>query len=195
MGIDKSDIRHSTSRKCCSAVTGSCVVAHIRCVQVGDTLLYVWQHRGLCTGTLQSLTCLPVVVILGRCTVSNVRSMQESGRAGRDGGPSLSILYVSPADIEWCQRICKPQERPKLGAMVDYACEVRCRRAQLLAYFDEKNGRCRVGVDALCDVCTSSAAVRKLQQDGTARRSFLVRLYLLNSSQHCIQRADSRLWI
>lgn len=99
---------------------------------------------------------------------------QESGRAGRDGAPSVSILYTSPADIEWCQRISKPEERSKVGAIVDYASEVRCRRAQILAYFGEKNGRCRAGVDELCDVCSSAAEVRKLQQLAISRREILV---------------------
>eukprot|EP00892_Ulva_mutabilis_P005334 jgi/Ulvmu1/3172/UM015_0213.1 len=98
---------------------------------------------------------------------------QESGRAGRDGQVSQSIVYVSPADIEWCQRISKPQERPKVAAMVEYASEVRCRRAQLLTYFGEKHGRCRESLDELCDVCCSAAAVRKMQQDALARRVFL----------------------
>lgn len=40
--------------------------------------------------------------------------VQESGRAGRDGEHSMSILYASPADIEWCTKICKAHERPKV---------------------------------------------------------------------------------
>lgn len=63
MGIDKSDIRKSTSHTCGSAVSGSTVVTQMFCMQVGDPLLYAGEHRGLCTGTLQSLACLPAFVV------------------------------------------------------------------------------------------------------------------------------------
>ena len=44
---------------------------------------------------------------------------------------------------------------------MDYAREVRCRRAQILSYFGEKGGACKAGTDELCDVCVDAHAVRK----------------------------------
>ena len=62
--------------------------------------------------------------------------------------------------------------------MVEYAQEVSCRRAQLLSYFNEKNGRCKPGEDALCDVCACPAAVRSAQAVAEKRREELVRTAL-----------------
>lgn len=175
MGIDKSDIRYSTLFT---------MILH---------WFRVWEHDSciLCAGGSFTTACLGAWKHLHRSVeavaylqhvgidkIGNAKTVQESGRAGRDGQVSQSILYVSPADVEWCQRISKPQQLSKVGAMVEYATEVRCRRAQLLAYFDEKNGKCREGTDELCDVCCSAAAVREMQQHGTARRAALVRLLL-----------------
>jgi superfamily II DNA helicase RecQ len=102
------------------------------------------------------------------------RMLQESGRAGRDGEHSKSILYVSPADIEWCMSICKDRERPKVGAMVEYANQVGCRRAALLSYFKEKNGKCKIGRDVLCDACACQASVRSAMAAAEKRRHALV---------------------
>ena len=62
--------------------------------------------------------------------------------------------------------------------MVEYAQEVSCRRAQLLSYFNEKNGKCKPGQDVLCDVCAGPAAVRSAQAVAEKKRQELVRTTL-----------------
>ena len=104
--------------------------------------------------------------------------MQETGRAGRNGELSHSVLYAGTADIEWSNRVCKGADKAKLGSMVAYALEPRCRRAALLSYFGEKGGGCKAGQDALCDVCADARAVRKAQAAAEAHREKLVRSLL-----------------
>ena len=101
--------------------------------------------------------------------------MQETGRAGRDGEASSAVLYVSPADMQWCQKVAKGSDREKIGHMVEYATEVRCRRATLLGHFDEKYGKCNEGHDELCDVCADAGAVRKAMAAAEDWRTKLVR--------------------
>jgi ATP-dependent DNA helicase RecQ len=101
--------------------------------------------------------------------------VQETGRAGRNGEASESVLYVGHADIEWSSRIAKGADKAKLGAMVEYATEARCRRARLLGYFGEKGGQCKAGVDEACDVCADARVVRKAAAAAEAHRQKLVR--------------------
>jgi superfamily II DNA helicase RecQ len=101
--------------------------------------------------------------------------VQETGRAGRDGEESTSILYFSPTDAEWCGRIAKGHEKARVGAMIDYSRELRCRRAELLGYFGEREGRCKSGRDVLCDVCADAGGVRTAMAASEKRRDELVR--------------------
>jgi ATP-dependent DNA helicase RecQ len=101
--------------------------------------------------------------------------VQETGRAGRDGEPSFSVLYVGHADLEWCARICKGSEKAKFEGMVTYATENRCRRAHLLSYFGEKNGSCKQALDEACDVCQNGRDVRARQVSAEQHRVELVR--------------------
>src|SRR5260370_6572708 len=70
---------------------------------------------------------------------------QETGRAGRDGLPSESLLLFSPGDVVKQLRFIDekpPQERKiareQLDQMVHYAESAICRRRQLLHYFSEQ---------------------------------------------------------
>lgn len=85
---------------------------------------------------------------------------QETGRAGRDGGPSDCVLLYSYGDVFFYERFIAEKQseeerrisKSQLHRMVDYAQSRLCRRALLLQYFAEapKTSKC----DS-CDNCIS----------------------------------------
>ena len=88
---------------------------------------------------------------------------QESGRCGRDGKPSHSLLYTSTKDLIWAKKVCKSSESAKLQSMIDYSTGFKCRRRQMLSYFEEKRGVCDASnAEQLCDICQDAQAVRAL---------------------------------
>ena len=84
---------------------------------------------------------------------------QETGRAGRDGEPSVAWMAYGLADVvAQAQFISgggasveqQRVEQMKLDAMLGYAEAATCRRRVLLAYFGEESGDC-----GNCDTCLS----------------------------------------
>ena len=82
---------------------------------------------------------------------------QETGRAGRDGLPSTAWLAYGLQDVVQQRRMIDDGEGDRqrkrtqslhLDAMLALCETVRCRRQQLLAYFDEQSGPC-----GNCDTC------------------------------------------
>jgi ATP-dependent DNA helicase RecQ len=82
---------------------------------------------------------------------------QETGRAGRDGEPSVAWLAYGLADLvmlrSWIEQSdASPEQKRiesiKLDAMLGYCEAARCRRAILLEYFGEAAPVC-----GNCDVC------------------------------------------
>ncbi|XP_062567361.1 uncharacterized protein LOC134229631 [Saccostrea cucullata] len=75
--------------------------------------------------------------------------MQQSGRAGRDGLQSLSVIYYHPTDIsktatdENCKTFCTTQS---------------CRRKFLVQHFTPENTTCVEDVHTCCDICKSSCS-------------------------------------
>jgi ATP-dependent DNA helicase RecQ len=96
-------------------------------------------------------------VIHRDCAPSVEAYLQESGRAGRDGGQSKAILLWGPDDAASLRRAKTDADRRRLGALLDYARDTgRCRRHRLLEMLDYEGGgespesRC-------CDVCENQA--------------------------------------
>ncbi|MEO7425520.1 MAG: ATP-dependent DNA helicase RecQ, partial [Fibrobacteria bacterium] len=87
---------------------------------------------------------------------------QETGRAGRDGDPSLCVLFYGGGDIpklrHFLEQITDPEEKAlavqRLNQMADFAARNLCRRRQLLAYFEEEYPEANCGS---CDICTGKA--------------------------------------
>eukprot|EP00887_Chlorella_sp_A99_P007120 scaffold2.g7120.t1 len=87
---------------------------------------------------------------------------KESGRAGRDGAPAISLLYASNRELQEAVKMEKGVRRGATAAVAGYIQQARCRRAALLGHCGEKRGSgCSEGAgEARCDVCTDLQAVR-----------------------------------
>lgn len=95
---------------------------------------------------------------------------QESGRAGRDGLPSFSLLYFSKSDVSKFQFLIQqqkskdPNDRSKdrklnaLKKMTDYATGALCRRSYLLKHFGEPCQAHQVCAKT-CDYCSNPKRV------------------------------------
>ena len=88
---------------------------------------------------------------------------QETGRAGRDGGPATAWMAYGLADVVNQRRMIdegeageefKRLQRAKLDALLALAEAHDCRRVRLLAYFDEDSAPC-----GNCDNCLQPPAV------------------------------------
>ncbi|GAB4525183.1 MAG: DNA helicase RecQ [Pleurocapsa sp.] len=88
---------------------------------------------------------------------------QESGRAGRDGEPSKSILFFSFGDLKKIDFLIKQKPdateqriaQQQLRQVVDYAEGTDCRRTIILRYFGERyKGNC-----GKCDNCVDPKPV------------------------------------
>jgi ATP-dependent DNA helicase RecQ len=105
---------------------------------------------------------------------------QETGRAGRDGEPSVCVLFLGMGDIPkikfFIEKMPDVEQRSvarkKLDQMVSYGTHNICRRAQLLSYFGEDLGveNCKS-----CDVCVGDVVRTDATTDAQILMSAIVR--------------------
>jgi ATP-dependent DNA helicase RecQ len=75
--------------------------------------------------------------------------LQETGRAGRDGGPVEASLLCGPEDLQFGELLQEEVERRRYQQMLSYATEAgRCRRRTLLSFLGPVHSVC-----SGCDVC------------------------------------------
>jgi len=98
-------------------------------------------------------------VIHRDCPRSVEAYLQESGRAGRDGGRSLAVLLWGPDDGVRLARVEAAGERRRMARLLAYARNVReCRRAALLRMLDyDGGGEAPPDGERCCDVCGGTA--------------------------------------
>ena len=88
---------------------------------------------------------------------------QETGRAGRDGDPSICLLFHGGGDLHkhryFLDQIANEKERTlaldKLNKMAAFSSRNLCRRRQLLAYFEEMYPDENCGS---CDICKGQSS-------------------------------------
>ena len=104
---------------------------------------------------------------------------QETGRAGRDGGPADAWMTYGLADVVQQRRLIEMSEADdaykrlstaKLDAMLGLAEAADCRRVRLLAYFGEESRPC-----GNCDNCISPPQVRDASDDAKKLLSCIYR--------------------
>jgi ATP-dependent DNA helicase RecQ len=84
--------------------------------------------------------------------------LQESGRAGRDGGFSRAFLVWGPDDARALERAKTEYDKARLRALMDYARDtVHCRREALLALLGYEGYEQKPETEC-CDVCTATTA-------------------------------------
>ena len=99
---------------------------------------------------------------------------QEIGRAGRDGLPSLCVLFFSYSDVHinryLLEQSSKSEERlqvelAKLDAMVRYADTRRCLRQYILQYFGENAKDSCQGCSNCCEVRLGKPELQAMEED------------------------------
>ncbi|KAG2494946.1 hypothetical protein HYH03_006881 [Edaphochlamys debaryana] len=86
---------------------------------------------------------------------------QESGRAGRDGQPSLSLMYASGPDLESAAKMERGSRAGAVAEVVGFARGGGCKRKHVLKFFGEAKGACDASREQLCDFCADPKAVQR----------------------------------
>jgi ATP-dependent DNA helicase RecQ len=92
-------------------------------------------------------------VIHRDCPPSVEAYLQESGRAGRDGEPSIALLLWGPEDDRSLSRAKTDADKKRISNLLAYARDTgKCRREALLDLLDYEGEKDSPG-SSCCDVC------------------------------------------
>jgi ATP-dependent DNA helicase RecQ len=136
-------------------------------------------------------------VIHRDCPPSVEAYLQESGRAGRDGGPSRAILLWGPGDEETLKRAKSEADRQRLAALLRYGRNTQvCRRKALLELLTYEGEGDHPG-EGCCDVCDGGPLSGGLLREETSLIAFFGknrRVYTLNEAIPVLTRGESVVW-
>uniref|UniRef100_A0A383W498 DNA 3'-5' helicase n=1 Tax=Tetradesmus obliquus TaxID=3088 RepID=A0A383W498_TETOB len=117
---------------------------------------------------------------------------QESGRAGRDGQPCESVVYVIADDLDTITRLEKANRAGAASEVTSFACQPGCKRKKILSYFGQKRGPCNIDEgEQQCGYCRDPRASSRLQlqwEEQVQRKS--VQLALKKQREQMAAAAD-----
>jgi ATP-dependent DNA helicase RecQ len=134
-------------------------------------------------------------VIHRDCPPSVEAYLQESGRAGRDGGPSRAILLWGPDDEEALKRAKSWADQQRLRALLHYGRNTLvCRRKALLGLLNYE-GDGDSPEEECCDVCNGNVP-ELLREEGSLTAFFGKnrRVYTLNEALPVLTGGKRVLW-
>jgi ATP-dependent DNA helicase RecQ len=134
-------------------------------------------------------------VIHRDCPPSVEAYLQESGRAGRDGLPSLAVLLWGPDDAGSLKRAKDEAARQRLSRLLDYGRNTtQCRREALLRLLNYE-GTGESPPSACCDVCEGTAKDR-LREERSLTDFFRKnrRAYTLTEALPLLTRSGAVKW-
>lgn len=124
-------------------------------------------------------------------SIRSLNFFKESGRAGRDGLPSISLVYFSRDDASKFAYLISMQEESRkkknegqssdgaslkrkqeaLSQVVEYCMTAHCRRQFVLKHFGEKETDPKTICQKSCDYCSNPERIEKAIQGSDAMRA------------------------
>ncbi|MDR2633282.1 MAG: RecQ family ATP-dependent DNA helicase [Treponema sp.] len=134
-------------------------------------------------------------VIHRDCPPSVEAYLQESGRAGRDGGQGEAILLWGPEDAAALKRACSEAGKSRLARILSYARNTRtCRRKALLGLLNYEGELQSLRADC-CDVC-AGRGLETLREEPSLIAFFRKqrRRYTLREAVQVLSQAPALSW-
>ena len=134
-------------------------------------------------------------VIHRDCPPSVEAYLQESGRAGRDGGQSMAVLLWGPEDEKSVSRVRTESGKNRLLRLLTYARDTdQCRREALIKLLDYDGEKDSPG-QLCCDVCCKKTS-SKLREENALEDFFRRnrRSYTISEASQVLAFAENIRW-